>query len=51
MPSGAEVTSKVYGDNGIEVAIDDTKTADYHDTGAIYDLVKPAKNAMKAVGE
>ena len=24
---------------------------DYHDTGAIYDLVKPSKNAMKPVGE
>jgi hypothetical protein len=39
------------GYNGIEVAIDDTKSADYHDTGAIYDLVKPTKNAMKPVGE
>jgi hypothetical protein len=39
------------GFNGIEIAIDDTTGASYHDTGAIYDLVKPAKNAMKAVGE
>jgi hypothetical protein len=39
------------GYNGIEVAIDDTKTADYHDTGAFYDLVKPKKNAMKPIGE
>lgn len=39
------------GFNGIEVAIDDTTTADYHDTGAIYDLSKPMKNAMKPVGE
>jgi hypothetical protein len=38
------------GFNGIEVAIDDTATAGYHDTGAIYDLVKPVKNAMKPVG-
>lgn len=37
--------------NGMEIAIDDTKTAGYHDTGAIYDLVKPKRNAMKAVGE
>ena len=37
--------------NGIEVAIDDTTTAGYHDTGAIYDLVKPTRNAMKAAGE
>jgi hypothetical protein len=42
---------KDIGFNGIEVAIDDTTTALYHDTGAIYDLVKPAKNAMKPVGE
>jgi hypothetical protein len=39
------------GFNGIEVAIDDTATAGYHDTGAIYDLAKPARNAMKPVGE
>lgn len=39
------------GYNGIEIAIDDTKTADYHDTGAFYDLVKPKKNAMRPVGE
>lgn len=39
------------GYNGLEVAIDDTKGAGYHDTGAIYDLVKPAKNAMKPIGE
>jgi hypothetical protein len=39
------------GYNGIEIAIDDTKTAGFYDTGAIYDLVKPTKNAMKVVGE
>jgi hypothetical protein len=39
------------GFNGIEVAVDDTKSADFHDTGAIYDLVKPAANAMKPAGE
>ncbi len=39
------------GFNGIEVAIDDTRGAGYHDTGALYDLVKPTKNAMKPVGE
>ncbi len=39
------------GFNGLEIAIDDTKQAGYHDTGAIYDLVKPKKNAMKPVGE
>ncbi len=42
---------KDVGFNGIEIAIDDTKTAGLHDTGAIYDLVKPTKNAMKPVGE
>jgi hypothetical protein len=39
------------GFNGIEVQILDSPTAGYHDTGAIYDLVKPSKNAMKPVGE
>jgi hypothetical protein len=42
---------KDVGFNGIEVAIDDTKTADYVDTGAIYDLVKPSKNMMKPAAE
>lgn len=42
---------KDVGFNGLEVAIDDTTGAGYHDTGAIYDLVKPAKNAMKRAGE
>ena len=37
--------------NGMEIAIDDTTTAGYHDTGAIYDLAKPSENAMKPVGE
>jgi hypothetical protein len=39
------------GFNGIEIAIDDTKTAGFHDTGALYDLVKPSRNAMKPAGE
>ena len=42
---------KDVGFNGIEIAIDDTKTAGFVDTGAIYDLVKPERNAMKPVGE
>jgi hypothetical protein len=42
---------KDVGFNGLEVAIDDTRGAGYHDTGAIYDLVKPAKAATKPVGE
>jgi hypothetical protein len=42
---------KDVGYNGLEVAIDDTRSAGFHDTGAIYDLVKPAKNAMKPVGQ
>lgn len=39
------------GFNGIEIAIDDTKTAGFHDTGAIYDLVQPRINAMNLAGE
>jgi hypothetical protein len=42
---------KDVGFNGIEIAIDDTRDAGFHDTGAIYDLVKPTSNAMKPVGE
>jgi hypothetical protein len=42
---------KDVGFNGIEVAVDDTTTVGYHDTGAIYDLSKPTKNAMKPAGE
>ncbi len=37
--------------NGIEVQIEDSQTAGYYDTGALYDLVKPAKNAMKPAGQ
>jgi len=39
------------GFNGIEMQIMDSPAADYHSGGAIYDLVKPAKNAMKPAGE
>ena len=42
---------KDVGFNGLEVAIDDTMTAGFHDTGAIYDLVAPKRNAMKPAGE
>jgi len=42
---------KDVGFNGIEVQILDSPTADFHDTGAIYDLVKPTKQTMKPVGE
>jgi Domain of Unknown Function (DUF1080) len=42
---------KDVGFNGIEVAIDDTDGAGYHDTGALYDLVKPSKAARKPAGE
>lgn len=38
------------GFNGLEIAIDDTTTAGYHDTGAIYDLVKPSENTMHPAG-
>src|SRR5213594_361269 len=41
---------KDVGHNGIEIAIDDTPGAGYHDTGAIYDLVQPTRNAMRPVG-
>lgn len=42
---------KDVGYNGIEIALDDTTTAGYHDTGAIYDLVRPSTNAMHPIGE
>ena len=42
---------KDVGWNGIEVQIMDSPTADYYDTGAFYDLVKPSKQAQKPVGE
>jgi hypothetical protein len=45
-------SGKDVGFNGIEVAIDDTAPgADYHDTGALYDLVKPSVNAQRPVEE
>ena len=39
------------GFNGLEIAIDDTLTAGFVDTGALYDLSKPTRNAMRPVGE
>ena len=42
---------KDVGYNGIEVQILDTTNADYYDTGAIYDLSKPTRNAMKPAGQ
>lgn len=42
---------KDVGFNGIEIAIDDTQTSGLHDTGAVYDLVPPEKNAMRPAGE
>jgi hypothetical protein len=42
---------KDVGYNGIEVAIDDTKTAGYVDPGAIYDLSKPTKNVLRPLGQ
>lgn len=39
------------GFNGLEIAIDDTPSAGFHDTGAIYDLVKPLTNTAKPAGE
>lgn len=37
--------------NGIEVQIEDSPTAGFYDTGALYDLVKPSKQAMNPVGQ
>ncbi len=45
------MVGKDVGFNGLEIAIDDTKTSGYHDTGALYDLAKPSRNAMSPVGE
>jgi len=42
---------KDVGYNGIEVQLIDSATSDYYDTGAIYDLSRPSKNAMKPAGE
>ncbi len=39
------------GHNGVEFQIMDSDGAGYHDTGAIYDLVRPKKKAMRPVGE
>lgn len=44
-------TGRDVGFNGLEVAIDDTSSAGFHDTGALYDLAKPSRNAMRPVGE
>ncbi len=42
---------KDVGFNGLEIAIDDTKTAGYHDPGALYDLSKPIRNTLKPIGQ
>lgn len=42
---------KDVGFNGIEIAVDDTNSTGYHDSGAIYDLVPCNVNAMKPAGE
>jgi hypothetical protein len=42
---------KDVGFNGLEIAIDDTQTSNFHDTGAIYDLVRPQTNALKPGGQ
>ena len=38
------------GYNGLEVAIDDTTTAGFLDTGAIYDLSPPIRNNLRPIG-
>ena len=45
------VMGRDVGFNGLEIAIDDTRMAGFHDTGALYDLVKPTRNAMRPVGK
>jgi hypothetical protein len=47
----APLPGKDVGYNGIEIAIDHTETSGYTDTGALYDLSRPKKNAMKGPGE
>jgi hypothetical protein len=42
---------KDVGFNGLEIAIDDTTNASFVDTGAVYDLSAPTRNAMRPVGE
>jgi hypothetical protein len=42
---------KDVGFNGIEIAIDDTTAAGLVDTGALYDLSKPTRDAMRPAGE
>lgn len=42
---------KDVGFNGLEIAIDDTATAGFHDTGALYDLSRPDRNVMRPVGQ
>jgi hypothetical protein len=42
---------KDIGFNGLEIALDDTTKAGLHDTGALYDLIAPTRNAMKPIGE
>jgi hypothetical protein len=42
---------KDVGFNGLEIAIDDTRNAGFVDTGALYDLARPTRNAMRPVGE
>jgi len=42
---------KDVGSNGLEVAIDDTPGAGFTDTGALYDLSRPARNAMRPAQE
>jgi hypothetical protein len=46
-----KINGQDVGMNGIEMQILDSTDAGYCDTGAIYDLVKPTRNAMKPVGE
>ncbi len=42
---------KDVGFNGLEIALDDTTAVGYTDAGAIYDLAKPSRNALRPQGE
>ncbi|MFO0890645.1 MAG: hypothetical protein U0790_16060 [Isosphaeraceae bacterium] len=40
-PPSRHARGRTWASTGIEIAIDDTASAGYHDTSAIYDLVRP----------
>ena len=50
-PSLTPLPGKDVGYNGLEIQLMDSTAADYHDTGALYDLAKPLRNTMKPPGD